>query len=100
MQIGRIELTGLDQLLPVWNLERASLEDDEPLAPQFLEDPVDVNVREASRIGELDLGDGDLAGMVLRQPHGRQARHKLAQAVGYTAIGSAASDVDGPLPED
>jgi hypothetical protein len=64
MKVGRIELAHRFQLVPVGNPQPCSLGFDQALGPQLLENAVDVNRREADRVGKLSLGDRQVADMV------------------------------------
>jgi hypothetical protein len=67
VKVGRVEFACLLQLVPIGDLHLCSPGLDQAIGPQLLENPVDVNVRDADRIGELALGDRQVTDMVLGQ---------------------------------
>jgi hypothetical protein len=55
MQVGRVELAHLLQLLPIGNVQPVAAQLDQALGPHLLQHPVDVHRGEAERVGELAL---------------------------------------------
>ena len=68
MQVDRVEVACLLELVPVDNLEGVALQEDQAIGSKRLQNPVDVNIREPGRIGELALGDWDLDGVACASP--------------------------------
>ena len=99
MQVGRIELAGRLQSIPVQHLQEFTLQCNEALFPEFLEHPVDVHGRDPQRIGQLYLGDRQVEGMVLHQLDRSQPHQQLAQHMRHAGRRLTPPDVDHPLPE-
>jgi hypothetical protein len=79
MQVGGIELAGLLQALPVQHLQGATVQGDQAVAPEILQDPIDMHRREPERIAQLRLGHRQREGMVLHQLDRPQAHQQLAR---------------------
>ena len=99
MEVSGIELAHLFQPLPVQHPQDGPLQGDQALAPQVLEDPVDVHRRDPQRIAQFRLRRGQLEGIVLDQPNRPHAHQQLADEMRKMALGRAAPHAHHPLPE-
>ena len=68
MQIGGVEIACAAQRLYIGDEECPAAEFDQPILAQALKGAIDVDGRQARRIGKLLLGDWQLQLVVLGQP--------------------------------
>jgi hypothetical protein len=66
VKVGRIEIAGSLERLPIENCESIPSQDDQTLCSEFLKHSVDVNRREVHRVGELGLRNRQVNGVILR----------------------------------
>ncbi len=100
VKVGRLEIAGLCQPVPVGNVQPLAFQLDQAIGPHGLQNPVDVHRRDAERIANLSLGNRPMTAAVVDEPYRPQAHHHLAQEVGDARIGFALPDAGHPLPED
>src|SRR3954454_14393924 len=70
VQVGRVELGDLRQGDPILDGETAPAQRDQTAPPKILQHAIDVDVREAQRVADLDLRDRQVAPEVLREADG------------------------------
>src|SRR6476620_11830261 len=100
VKVVRIEHRHVHQALEVENPELLAVELDQPVAPQVLERPVDVNRRQAGRVRKVVLGKRKVAPPILSPADSAEADVELDQQVSEPLVGAALAQVQRPFALD
>ncbi len=69
VQIISVEHRSIDQPLQIEDMKLLALQLDHPVAPKFLKRPVDVDRGQSGRVGEVVLGQREVAAPIVRPPN-------------------------------
>ena len=100
VQIFGIEAAGGLQRPHVGDGEPLAFEDDQALAAQVLQRPIDVNGGQPGSVGDIELGRRKIAGKAVRQADRFEPQKHLAEEVRDAFMRAALADVDDPLAMD
>lgn len=100
MKIVGIEEGQILKLIQVMNDELPVPQTDQPPASQVLKGTVDVHSRQAEQVRQLRLGQGQVAGLTLRQPDQGLTKVQFAEEMTETFRSRAPAEADGVFPFD